>query len=75
MIETEPPNVLKLLSGNAKPDPSAEAMRVVMTEIQSGVAAKRLDIFSQIAWIKYRALVKAGFTEGQAIYLVGIASL
>jgi len=73
MDNTEPPNVLKLLPGTAKPDASAEALRSVIADLESGVMAKRLDVFARMTRTKFLALVRAGFTEVQALYLIGVS--
>ena len=73
MPNDEPPNVLRLLSGAAKPDASAEAMRQVIAELENGAMENRLDVFARMTRTKFLALVRAGFTEAQALYLIGVA--
>jgi len=72
MPNDEPPNVLTLLSGAGKPDASAEAMRALVAELQTGVTAKRLELIASMMRLKFLSLVRAGFTEAQALYLVGV---
>ena len=74
---TEPENptvpVLKAIKGEGIVNISAEVERAVRAGLADGTSAHRYALLAELTQLKYRSLLAAGFTEPQALYLIGVA--
>jgi hypothetical protein len=62
---------LKRIAETVKPTIQDDTIRRMQEELESGVADAQYEMLAKMFMVRYRTLIKAGFSDTQALYLIG----
>ncbi len=62
---------LKLIADTVKPSALDDMTSRLREDLESGLVDSQHELIAKLCMVRYRAYIKAGFSDTQALYLLG----